>query len=143
MADVTITTEEPAGDSTGVAAGMAMAVAGQAAEDAEVAVAEAEQANETAAVAVGVSDDARELAYDARADVAALRGEFTTFAERLEAALAARPAEPAVVEATEPAPEPAPVDGATDKTSKPKGDKGSEGETKSPKYGSRLYWGDR
>jgi hypothetical protein len=143
MADVTITTEEPAGDSTGVAAGMAMAVAGQAAEDAEVAVAEAQQATETAVVAIENGDRAAEAAYNAQDDVAELRAQFTAFAERLETALAARPAEPAVVEVTEPAPEPAPVDGATDKTSKPKGDKGSEGETKSPKYGSRLYWGDR
>lgn len=147
MADVTITTDEPAGDSTGVAAGMAMAVADQAAEDAEVAVAQAEQATEQAGMAEVIAAEAAGEAYNAQEDVTALRNDFTAFAERIEAALTARPAEPAVVEVAEPAPEPAPASdgdggGGGGKASKAKQDKGSE-ETKLPRYGSRMYWGER
>lgn len=147
MAEVTVTTEEPGGDSTGVAAGMAVAVAGQAAEDAEVAVAEAQQATETAALAHDAAGSAADAAYNAQEDVQALRAEFGEFMQRVEGALTARPAEPAVVEVTEPAPEPAPAgdgDGTTKKPAKAKGDNGSgDGGEDKPSYGSALYWGKR
>ena len=150
MADVTITTDdEPGGEQAGVAAGMAIATAAQAAEDAEVAVAEAEQATETAIVAIENGDRAAEAAYNAQDDVAALRAEFTAFADELRGALAERQA-PEVVEVTEPAPEPAPA-GQTSaeggeqatKGKKAKQDKGSDNDDEKPGYGSKLYWGRR
>lgn len=145
MADVTITTEEPGegnGD-VGVAAGMAVAVAGQAAEDAEAAVEQAEQANETAAVAIENGDRAAEAAYNAQDDVAALRAEFSAFADELRGALAARQTPAAEVEVTEPAPEPAPAGESSSGKSEGAESNGGKEKPKTRSYGSSRWFGDR
>lgn len=142
MADVTITTEEPSEGSgdVGVAAGMAVAVAGQAAQDAEAAVEQAETATEVSLAAQDNAAVAAEAAYDARADVASLREEFGMFASELRQALAERQPPAEVVEVAEPAPEPAPAgngDGDTSQDTKPKADKNKP--TRS--YGSKAWFG--
>jgi hypothetical protein len=138
VADVTITTDEPGeGEQAGVAAGMALATATAAAEDAEVAVAAAEDAQASAAAAaIGVTE-AADVAYDARADVASLREDFTAFMTRVEAAVAERQAPPEVVEVTEPAPEPA----KPAETKEPKGD--NDDKPKQKPYGNATWFGHR
>jgi deoxyribodipyrimidine photolyase len=149
MAEVTITAgDDGAGDQVALAAGAATVIAEQAAEASEVAVAEAQQATEAAVVAVDQAQDAAGAAYNAQADVAELREQFTRFMDEMRAQAAPPAPVVEVVEpVTEPAPEPAVDEGQGDGEGerKPKRRKEKEpappaGES-APRYGAGWWFG--
>lgn len=92
MGDTTVVVpaEDDAGgtDSADFAAGVAAATSVQAAQDAQEASVRAEGAQDTAEVAVRAAGEAEAAAYDAKADVAALRTEVTAGFESVTGALA-------------------------------------------------------
>lgn len=128
-------------DGGAFAAGVAAATSAQAAEEAEEAVQVAEQAQETAQVAAGAAVEAESVAYDAKADVEALRGEVAAgLAELRDLFAAAAPPEPVVEEPAVPAPEPK-VE-KSEPTSQDTSSK-SHGDEKPKSYGSARWFGGR